>query len=115
MSAGPTPTYHTSYHLRCRLHVVTVPSRPALPPPPADQAVQARPAVLLVFGEHAREVITSELALWLARLLVGEVSELLQWQELAQVRTPCGAQWGQGPFNRFVRGGSAVGTARKMV
>ena len=35
----------------------------------ADTA--ARPQVLLVFGEHAREIITSDTALWLARALTG--------------------------------------------
>jgi len=39
--------------------------------PQAQAAFQARPRLLLVFGEHAREVITSDTALWLARVLVG--------------------------------------------
>jgi hypothetical protein len=38
----------------------------------AAAAAQAgKPHVLLVFGEHAREVITSDTALWLARVLTG--------------------------------------------
>ncbi len=41
-----------------------------------------RPVVLLVFGEHAREVITSEVAVWLLRLLTDERSELFEWPEL---------------------------------
>ena len=35
--------------------------------------------VMLVFGEHAREIITAELALWLARVLVGEDVEYDAW------------------------------------
>ena len=37
--------------------------------------------LLLVFGEHARELVTSELALWLARVLVGESDEFDAWPE----------------------------------
>ena len=33
--------------------------------------VDGRPKLVLVFSEHAREIITSDLALWLARTLVG--------------------------------------------
>lgn len=33
--------------------------------------VDGRPKLVLVFSEHAREIITSDLALWLARVLVG--------------------------------------------
>jgi hypothetical protein len=33
--------------------------------------IEQRPTVLLVFGEHARELITSDTALWLARALTG--------------------------------------------
>lgn len=45
--------------------------------------VDTRPRALLVFGEHVREVITTELALWLSRVLVGDVGEILTWEELA--------------------------------
>jgi hypothetical protein len=37
--------------------------------------------LLLVFGEHAREIITAELALWLARVLLGEDLEYAAWDE----------------------------------
>ena len=37
--------------------------------------------LLLVFGEHARELITAELALWLARVLVEEGAEYHAWTE----------------------------------
>lgn len=37
--------------------------------------------LLMVCGEHAREIITAELALWLARVLVGEDAEYETWDE----------------------------------
>ncbi|KAI8467492.1 MAG: hypothetical protein J3K34DRAFT_35836 [Monoraphidium minutum] len=40
------------------------------------------PRVAFVFGEHCREVITSEVGLWLGRLLVDEHSHVRQWPEL---------------------------------
>jgi hypothetical protein len=40
--------------------------------------------VLFVFGEHAREVITSEVGLWLARMLVDNSSAVYDWPELAE-------------------------------
>uniref|UniRef100_A0A383WP64 Peptidase M14 domain-containing protein n=1 Tax=Tetradesmus obliquus TaxID=3088 RepID=A0A383WP64_TETOB len=42
-----------------------------------------KPIVLFVFGEHARELITSEVGLWLARLLVDNSSAVYEWPELA--------------------------------
>ncbi|WIA13569.1 hypothetical protein OEZ85_007136 [Tetradesmus obliquus] len=42
-----------------------------------------KPVVLFVFGEHARELITSEVGLWLARLLVDNSSAVYEWPELA--------------------------------
>ena len=41
------------------------------------------PTVLYVFGEHARELISSEVALWFARVLVGEASALETWPQAA--------------------------------
>ena len=46
---------------------------------PTAPPLEARPVLLLVFGEHAREIITSETALWLARALVGEAAALEAW------------------------------------
>jgi hypothetical protein len=43
-----------------------------------------KPVVLFVFGEHAREVITSEVGLWLARMLVDNSSAVFDWPELAE-------------------------------
>lgn len=40
------------------------------------------PRVVFVFGEHCREVITSEVGLWLGRLLADEHSHVRQWPEL---------------------------------
>lgn len=39
--------------------------------PEGPAQVAERPQLLLVFGEHAREIITSDTALWLARALTG--------------------------------------------
>jgi hypothetical protein len=44
---------------------------------------KARPAVLFVFGEHARELITSEVGIWLARLLIDTNSSIYEWPELS--------------------------------
>jgi len=35
--------------------------------------------VLLVFAEHAREIITTEISLWLTKVLVGEVEDFETW------------------------------------
>jgi hypothetical protein len=50
---------------------------------PAATPRKSKPVVLFVFGEHAREVITSEVALWLARLLTDSKSSIYSWPELA--------------------------------
>lgn len=42
-----------------------------------------RPAVLFVFGEHARELITPEVGIWLARMLVDANSSVYEWPELS--------------------------------
>jgi hypothetical protein len=38
--------------------------------------------VIFVFGEHCREIITTEVGLWLARLLVDDDSGVRLWPEL---------------------------------
>ncbi|KXZ54924.1 hypothetical protein GPECTOR_4g996 [Gonium pectorale] len=45
---------------------------------------------ILVFGEHAREIITSEVGLWLSRVLVGDTAELFSWAEWAAAFQPLG-------------------------
>eukprot|EP00854_Cymbomonas_tetramitiformis_P004770 gene4770-5832_t len=47
-----------------------------------DDAEQQKARILLVFGEHARELITSEVALWFGRLLAGDTSELSTWTQM---------------------------------
>jgi hypothetical protein len=43
----------------------------------------ARKQVMFVFGEHAREVITSEVGLWFGRLLVKDTqTKVAAWPEL---------------------------------
>ena len=49
------------------------------PPPPA---LQQRPRVIFVFAEHCREVITSEVGLWLGRLLADANGHVRSWPEL---------------------------------
>jgi hypothetical protein len=38
---------------------------------------------MFVFGEHARELITPEVGVWLARLLVNPNSSVFDWPELS--------------------------------
>ncbi|KAG2498170.1 hypothetical protein HYH03_003926 [Edaphochlamys debaryana] len=45
---------------------------------------------VLVFGEHARELITCEVGLWLSRVLVGDTAELFAWKEWAEAFQPLG-------------------------
>ncbi len=56
------------------IHVATITDHKA------DRA--DKKTVLLVFSEHAREIITSEVALWLSQLLVYESSAVSVWPEL---------------------------------
>jgi hypothetical protein len=51
--------------------------------PAAPPRSHRKPVVLFVFGEHARELITSEVGLWLARMLVDNSSAVYEWPELA--------------------------------
>jgi hypothetical protein len=48
----------------------------------AGTALSDKQTVLLVFSEHAREIITSEVALWLSQILVYESSAISVWPEL---------------------------------
>lgn len=49
--------------------------------------------VLLVAGEHARELITSEIVFWLGKLLSGKDDELADW---AAVQTATALAWKRG-------------------
>lgn len=50
----------------------------------AAAGADTRPVAVLVFGEHAREVITTELGLWLSRVLLGEANaSVLAWPQTA--------------------------------
>ncbi|GIM03502.1 hypothetical protein Vretimale_8268 [Volvox reticuliferus] len=51
---------------------------------------QTKPSVLLVFGEHAREIITSEVGLWFSRVLVGDTAEIFSWAEWPEAFKPLG-------------------------
>lgn len=64
-----------------RLHVVELFGHASSP---------KRPHALLVFGEHAREVITSEVALWLAEMMVTGESEMFSWGEFQAALTRAG-------------------------
>lgn len=54
-------------------------SHEAISPPPfiVFEDNKGKRVVVLVFGEHAREIITTEVALWLTRLLIGDADDLL--------------------------------------
>ncbi|KAF8060049.1 Carboxypeptidase B [Scenedesmus sp. PABB004] len=64
------------YHSKTLLPLATITAGADVAPAPA------KPAVLFVFGEHAREVITSEVGVWLARVLVDNSSAAFDWPEL---------------------------------
>ena len=49
--------------------------------------------ILLVAGEHARELITSEIAFWLGKLLAGIDDELADW---APIQTATASAWERG-------------------
>lgn len=54
----------------------------------SQSEVDARPKLVLVFSEHAREVITADTALWLARVLVGAFHVLQYVAYLLHVLNP---------------------------
>lgn len=79
LSAHPGPQLPTpgQMHVCARLiHDASSTARRAVPD-------SRKAAALLIFGEHAREIITVECALWLSRVLIGDTAELLSWPELA--------------------------------
>jgi Ser/Thr protein kinase RdoA (MazF antagonist) len=49
--------------------------------------------ILLVAGEHARELITSEIVFWLGKLLAGIDDELADW---AAIQTVTASAWERG-------------------
>lgn len=74
---GPVAPAQQQHHytsvLRCCIHQFRA----------AGSDHKPRPAVLFVFGEHARELITSEVGIWLARLLIDTNSSIYEWPELS--------------------------------
>jgi hypothetical protein len=54
------------------------------------------PRVLFVFGEHCREVITTEVGLWLGRLLIDDHSHVRAWPELHAALERAGERPGGG-------------------
>ncbi|GLI67422.1 hypothetical protein VaNZ11_011618 [Volvox africanus] len=55
----------------------------------SDEArIRTKPSVLLVFGEHAREIITCEVGLWFSRVLVGDTAEIFSWAEWPEAFKP---------------------------
>lgn len=57
-----------------------IPSTAGVAEPTSD-----RPVALLIFGEHAREIITTDTGLWLAKVLVGDVADIARWPEMQPV------------------------------
>ncbi len=43
--------------------------------------------LLLIAGEHGRELITSDIIYWLGKALAGKAEELLHWPTVQQVLT----------------------------
>jgi hypothetical protein len=120
-AAGSAPLWRCS---ACSKHLRPPAAPPPPPPPPSPAsasyatltdkatgvsvplATLGRPAgasgaprALFVFAEHCREVITSEVGLWLGRLLVDDHSHVRAWPELhaalerAGERPAAGADW----------------------
>eukprot|EP00873_Tetraselmis_striata_P012253 jgi/Tetstr1/432517/TSEL_021890.t2 len=52
--------------------------------------------VVMVFAEHAREIITTEIALWLTKVLLGEAEEFERWPAAAVMHAD-NARQGVGP------------------
>ena len=75
------------------------------PPPGAPR----KPNVLIVFGEHARELITSDTALWLGRVLAG-ARPVDPCHQGLRIRT-CGAELFSHPAPRRRRGRRAGSVA----
>jgi hypothetical protein len=95
----------------CYQSVLVIPSRPALliwpryenlPDPETDASLPVvtitdfasgevgKEVILLVAGEHARELITSEIVFWLGKLLSGQDDELADW---TAVQTATALAW----------------------
>eukprot|EP00798_Chlamydomonas_sp_ICE-L_P011012 gene11012-18976_t len=51
-----------------------------------------RHAAILVFGEHAREIITTEVSLWMSKVLLGDGLELLDWHHTKELFILLGVQ-----------------------
>ncbi|GAX73946.1 hypothetical protein CEUSTIGMA_g1396.t1 [Chlamydomonas eustigma] len=43
-----------------------------------------KPVAVLVFGEHARELITTEVCLWLSKVLLGDHKDFLSWSQTVE-------------------------------
>lgn len=68
-----------------------------------SSGVAGKEVVVLVAGEHARELITTEIALWFGRLLVGEeTEELHDWGPLQSIQaTAWKSGWTQGTLREW--------------
>jgi hypothetical protein len=72
---------------------------------------QGKEVVLLVAGEHARELITSEIAFWLGSLLAGQTADLGDWGPLQSAQAKAWAHgltkeklstWAEGLLKRVI-------------
>jgi hypothetical protein len=66
---------------------------------------------LFVFGEHAREVITPEVGIWLARALVDTNSSIYSWPELSAAFERAGVDASGRTINSSNTTGAAVSAA----
>ncbi|KAG2435855.1 hypothetical protein HXX76_007050 [Chlamydomonas incerta] len=71
-------------HEHVMMPVVTI-TNPSSGLPPTEKSM-----AVLVFGEHARELITCEVGLWMSRVLVGDTADIFGWAEWATAFEPLG-------------------------
>lgn len=76
-------------------------------PPGSTHGKPTKPAVLFVFGEHAREVITPEVGVWLGRLLIDPNSTVYSWPELSAAFERAGVDASGRSLNSSTTSGSA--------
>lgn len=68
-----------------------------------ETGLAGKEEIVLVAGEHAKELITSEIVLWLAYLLTGfNAEELLEWSAVQPVQaTAWKSGWTQGTLSEW--------------
>jgi len=96
----PLPKIKNSYKtLTDRPTGISVPLATLGRPPGTPNA----PRALFVFGEHCREIITTEVGLWLGRLLIDDHGNVRGWPELHAALERSGERAGAGGWAQTVQ------------